>query len=500
MHRRDFLKTGIQTAAVGAAVSVPMNYAQATAGAASSANTSAVMKSYTAEDHRRRLQNIGACTREIRKCLRKHLVTNYLPAQCVYNLGEYPSRKPWEPGEYDEQELDRLKDHGIQLIQVMDEWNDRYGLFGGNKFTAVNPGGFRRFVAMVHKRGIKILAYASSGYFNASDPDYRKEWTQPGDGIDPWWDLARCSPASPEWRAYALPRMVRILDEYGVDGLYNDWGYVPNADKNKIQKPAKDAVVAFEETPQYDGAASDLLHLIYSEVKRRGGIYKVHADFSNEPRTGGIPVYDYLWVGENVDNADGLRESVKNHTPYVVPCLDMRFAKIKNHDEPFLHSIPYMQFPAILAGRPLTGERAVVPIPRLPGVKENGAYQKAWEYYQAHPNGPYIYGGWDANPPRAETRPTHARWLKRYLPLVEEGTWAWLEIGDSSLFARPLPEKVVASAFVNRESYLVFANYGQTPAEIETSANYVSTDQPTAAPGKRWNLPPRSLQILQRSR
>lgn len=122
-----------------------------------------------------------------------------------------------------------------------------------------------------------------------------------------------------------------------------------------------------------------------------------------------------------------------------------------------------------------------------------------WEHYQAHPNGPYTYTWWDFFPGRAETRPTHARWLKRYLPLVEEGTWAWLEIGQSSLFARPLPEKVVASAFVNRESHLVLANYGQTPVELETSADYVSTDQPSIAPTKRWNLAPRSLQILRRS-
>ena len=49
------------------------------------------------------------------------------------------------------------------------------------------------------------------------------------------------------------------------------------------------------------------------------------------------------------------------------------------------------------------------------------------------------------------------------MPLVEEGTWAWLEIRDSSLFTRPLPAHVVASAFVNRESYLVLANYGHVP-------------------------------------
>ncbi|MHB8861252.1 MAG: alpha-amylase family protein [Pirellulaceae bacterium] len=506
MDRREFFKTGAKTAAAGAALSLPMNTlptlasttsTKTTKGGNSSA-TPAILASFTAEDHRRRLTHVGLCTQKIRKCLRKHLITNYLPAQCVYNMGEYPSRTPWEPGEYDEQELDRLKDHGIQLIQVMDEWNDRYGLFGGNKLTAVNPEGFRRFVKMVHNRGIKILAYASSGYFVGSDPDYRPQWSRPGDGLGGWWDLPRCSPASPGWRAYVLPRMIQILEDYEVDGLYNDWGYVPNADR-QIKEPAPDEMVVFEETPQYDGAMTDLLYLIYSEVKRRGGIYKMHADFSNQPQTGGLNVYDYLWVGEGVDNADGLREAVKNHTPYVVPCIHGSLAKLEGEGDHFLHSIPYMQFPLLQGGRPLTGERAVIPIPRLPGVEENGFYEAAWEYYQAHPEGPYIYGGWDPIPPDTQTRPAHARWLKQYMPLVEEGTWAYLEIADSDLFAAPLPDNCVASAFANRDLYLVLANYSHSPQELQTTDAYVPMDDVTAAPARHWSLPPRSLRIVRYS-
>ena len=90
--------------------------------------------------------------------------------------------------------------------------------------------------------------------------------------------------------------------------------------------------------------------------------------------------------------------------------------------------------------------------------------REAWKHYQAHPQGPYTYGGWDAVPERPETRPTHARWLKQYLPLVEDGTWAWLEIGESELFAEPLPKETVASVFANRELYLVLANYARSPA------------------------------------
>ncbi len=63
----------------------------------------AVLVSYTGEDHRRRFQNIALAERGVRTCLRKHLITDYLPGQCVYNLGEYPCRKPWNPDDWDEQ-------------------------------------------------------------------------------------------------------------------------------------------------------------------------------------------------------------------------------------------------------------------------------------------------------------------------------------------------------------------------------------------------------------
>jgi len=41
--------------------------------AADSAGTPAILVRYTAEDHRQRLKNIGLCTKQIRKCMRKHL-------------------------------------------------------------------------------------------------------------------------------------------------------------------------------------------------------------------------------------------------------------------------------------------------------------------------------------------------------------------------------------------------------------------------------------------
>jgi len=100
-------------------------------------------------------------------------------------------------------------------------------------------------------------------------------------------------------------------------------------------------------------------------------------------------------------------------------------------------------------------------------------------------------------PGRREARPTHARWLKHYLPLVDDGTWAWLEIGQSDLFREPLPQNVVASAFANRELCLVLANYGTTPVEVVTADAYRAVAGAASA-ATRWRLDPRSLCILRR--
>ena len=502
MKRRAFLKITGGAALAGTASPGSMeslgSITSAEVAETATKSAPAVVNAYRADEHRQRLENIAICERGIRKCLRKHLITDYLPGQCTYNLGEYPCRKPWGPDDWDEHELDRLKDNGISLVQVHEEWTDSQRLFGADKLSALNPAGFRRFVEMVHRRGMKLIVYTSSGFFERRDPDFREEWARNQDLVEMYWHYAQCSPASPGWRAYLLPHLVKILDDYGVDGFYDDLGYLALA--GSLQPPTHDEVIAFAESENHDGALADLLALIYTEVKRRGGIVKVHYSGTRRPQTD-LKVYDYLWVGEGIREGDTFREAVKNHPPYVVPCLDMSRAKIENEDELYLHSIPYMQFPLLLAGRPFTGQRAVIPgIQYQPEEKDfwTRHCRAIWKYYQAHPDGPYSYGWWDSVPGRPEARPTHARWLKQYLPLVEEGTWAWLEISESGLFQRPLPQNVVASAFANRELYLVLANYGHQPVEIETADAY-SLAVGTPAVRRQWNLRARSLYILKRS-
>lgn len=498
MNRRGFFKAGTQATLLGAAASAA---AGSTVGAGvleDKPHTPAMLGGYTAADHRRRLRNIALGEHGVRACMRRHLISDYLPGHCVYNLGEYPARKPWDPDDWDERELDALRDHGIQLIQLHEEWNDSQRLNGADKYSPVNPTGFRRFVDMVHRRGMKLIVYVSTGFFQRTDPDFREEWARRQDLVELYYHYARCSPASPGWRAYLLPKLMHVLDDYGVDGLYNDAGYVRLW--NNRQPPTPDEVLAFNEGLTNDGALCDLLALIYAEVKRRGGLVKLHIGGADKPRTD-MKVYDYLWVGEGGHNGDKLREITRNHPPYVAPCLDMSRSKVDSEDELYLHAIPYMQFPVLLAGRPFTGERAQAPgvsYPRGEACFWTRHLRAMGKHYREHPEGPHSYGWWDSCPGRPEARPTHARWLKQYLPLVEEGTWAWLEIGDSDLFAQPQPKEVVASAFANREFHLVLANYGRAPVEIATTAPYVPVVEPSAPAGNSWRLDARSLRLLRR--
>jgi hypothetical protein len=382
------------------------------------------------------------------------------------------------------------------MVRVHEEWNDSQRLFGGHKLTPLNPAGFRRFVDMVHRRGMKLIVYASTGYFERTDPDFRREWAREPDNVALYYRYAWCSPASPGWRAYFLPRLFRIFDEYGVDGIYNDLGYRSLA--GRPSAPTCDELLAFEETARHDGALTDLLSLVYEEIHRRGGIVKLHYGGARRPQAGDVRVYDYLWVGEYMNSADTLREAVKDFPPYVTQGLDMSTAHVAREDELYLHAIPYMQMPVLHAGRPFTGERAAIPGIKYSDDVHTRRLREIWKFYQAHPEGPHTYSWMDSCPGRPEARPTHARWLKRYLPMVEEGTLAYLEINDSNLFLSPLPKDVVASAFANRDLYLVLANYGQMPVEVATSASYVPIDATSAVPSNRWNLERRSLHILRR--
>ena len=148
------------------------------------------------------------------------------------------------------------------------------------------------------------------------------------------------------------------MHDYPVDGIYNDLGYLPLAGNKQF--PTKDEVFAFEESSVSDGALSDLLGELYAEVHRRGGLVKIHQGGTDKPHTDSA-IYDYLWVGEEIESGDALREAVKAYLPSVIPCLDMSRARIADEDELYLHSVPYMQFPLLWPASRLLARGAQFP-------------------------------------------------------------------------------------------------------------------------------------------
>lgn len=451
---------------------------------------------YDRTDHRDRLSNIAICEQGVVRAARRHLIGTYLPGQASYQLGDYPSSRPYEVTEVDEAELQRLADSGVQLLQVMEDWNDLLRIQGADKFSSPNPTGLARFVEAAHRVDIKVLLYVSSGYMQYGDPDLRDGWTrEPPPPPSLHWRLVRCSPTSPGWREYHARRLVQVLDDWGADGIYDDWGHRP-ARRATPYPPTAEEVVAWPDTVDNDAAKVDQLALQYDEVARRGGILKLHADLNQAP-VGDHKTYDYLWVGENVGNLRSMMEETSLHEPYVVPAFDMREGSAVE-DHKYLYSIPFMQFPQVFGGKPLTGERAVVPGVEYRDEDADPLLRSLRDYrrrYLAGDLGSSIYSVWElGDDPDPRTRTLWSEWLAIYRDLTEFGTRAYLDVTETSLL-HSVPKGCVVSIFANRRLHYVLANFTTRPAEFALTGEAVDVREPGTPPRRRFTVPPEALVV-----
>lgn len=413
------------------------------------------MKKLTLEEHRRRIENINSAELNNRKYFCRHRIHDYMPGQVTYNLGDYPAPFSIAPTEYDFDMLKTMADNGVELIQIHEEWNDAVRHLGADKFTSHDPEGLQKFVDLCHYFGLKIIPYISSGYFHEYDPDFTEKfvYNKRSLAVGMHFKYRLCSAGSAEWRNYILPRTFAVLDKYGFDGIYNDWG----ADSSWIKKDEK---LYREGVPNYyDPEIEDMLSVIYGEVKRRGGIYKLHCDKNN-----GAPcqdkVYDYLWIGECVKNSEiGVG---KDYPDYVVPCPDYRFDVEGSYESHFAKTIPFMQFPLLAWGRPLYGNRISEDIQYYgeqgPGT-EFEYNKRIKEYMNTHPEGPYVHSLWSSIPDDTNICPQWYRYLNLYKPMVEENSVAYIEIRQSAEVLSQIPEEVYLSMFVNEEVYMVISNF-----------------------------------------
>lgn len=446
----------------------------------------------TAESQRRRLQNLADLNTALGS-VPSHFIHDYLPGQVVYNLSEYPQPTPLAPTAYDEELLGELAAAGVELVQIHEDFNDSQRLLGADKFSSYDPRGLQAFVDLVHSLGMKIIPYISSGFFDIRDPDFEESWYDASRGrlIEVYFDYARCSAASPQWRAYLLERVARLIDRHGFDGMYNDMGYDRSLEAAVLPEGQ------IRPGPRSHAAIEDLLGELYALAKARGGVVKVHS--LPLEIAGREKLYDYLWVGEGVASLDKLRQETGHLPPYVSLCPDMSRAEVTAEQDLYLYSVPYMQFPLRVDGRPVTGERTLVP-----GVTYQPEEHCFWtghmraihRHWLQHPEGPHSFGWWDSCPGRTDARRIWLDMLALYQPMVTPGSRVWTDVAANALTNWRLPADCVASVFANTDIYLVLANYG---AEAQTvSSPWVWEDRESGRQGNRWTLQPRQLLWLKR--
>lgn len=408
------------------------------------------MKLLTLEEHRERLAKLAYAEAHVKKCMRRERIRDYIPGQVIYNLGEYPAKFSIRPTEYDYDRIKSLAERGVGLIQLHEEWNDSQRLLGADKYTSHDPEGLKEFIKLCHAFGIKVLPYVSGGFFDRRDPDFTEHFSQHGVyNLDTSYFRYRCcDAASAEWNAYLMPRLEKILDTYEFDGLYNDMGY-------GCKNPPAFGYL------DYDPYLEDLLARIYTMVKARGGIVKVHQGQCVCPKTK-ERVYDYLWVGECVKHAKDLLATAQ-FDPYVIVNPDFRFLEGKSEEGLYAMALPSMQFLLRVDGRPVTGERVFVPGVEYindPANNELIHFEAMRKWYAEHPEGPHCYSEWSAIPDDPVMREKWFDYLALYKPMVSENTAAYIDIGENSVVCGAMPKDVHLSLFVNEECYLCISNVG----------------------------------------
>lgn len=460
------------------------------------------MKSLTLSQHRRRIDNLRQAREDIKEYTRELRIQNYLPGQISYFLGDYPAKMSIKPTEYDYNLLKSYAENGVDMIQVHEEWNDTIRRFGSDKWHSCDHDGMLQFVQMCHEFGIKILPYCSASYIHQYDKEYDPRFSRCKDGCeDMHYSYVYGWAGSEHWRNFILPRTFNIMETYGFDGIYNDWGYDWENSKMYPVPPHRQNC---ENQPidMFDPEAEDMIHMIYEGVKERGGIYKLHTGGNGRAPVRG-KCYDYLWIGElQFDTKSG---AGKLYEPYMVPCPDK--PRLTNWGETrfdfdayFAATIPFVQFPLLTHGRPTMGRCIDVPgVVQYNTTQEDHLYQhfkKVRDFADAHPNGPYIYSEWSQIPDDEEDYPKWCHYLQLYKPMVQDDTIVYMEIRDAAMILSQIPEQVYISLFTSDEEYMVVSNMTDAPYTIALRDVWI--DREGGAQGRTFVVPSKRIIFLKR--
>ena len=453
-----------------------------------------------AETQRKRIQNLNEAAAAVKSCYNKLRIRDYMPGQVIYNLDRCQEGADATPTEYDENLLKEYQKRGFELIQIHTDWMDTYRQHGADKFSAIHPEGMKKFVDMCHKYGIKIIAYASSTFFWAKDPDFKEEFAR----MDAYlrggtMNLRINWSGSPEWREYVWNKSMDMLEEYGFDGLYNDMGHDAFL-KNYVEELERTGFCSGETMKElpYEQEVEDFLALYYEEMKRRGMIYKVHIGNYLAPNTK-EKVYDYLYVAEGSRSLEGVIENCKHMQPYLVPAFDRRVCEIKDPDTVYACCIPFVQFPLLYHGRPITHCGWSTDLEYFDSQEFDGKLlthdAMAVKHLKEHP-GEYTYSEWSEIPddPKEFDRCSH--YLALYKPMVTDGSIARMEVRNCDFITSPIPEKVYISLFTNEEQYMVVSNLTDAPYEVTLAEPWANRE--TGEEGTSFCVPVGKILFLKK--
>jgi hypothetical protein len=462
------------------------------------------IKVWDTETERKRLLNLRFARESFRTWQRHEILTDYIPGHVWYNWAEYPAERCPTPTEEDEKNFSFYKEKGMGLIKIHEEWNDALEIFGLDKFKPNNENGFRAMIDLAHKYGMKFIPYISSGYFDRRSKYYDPKWQVKYRGNtlaleEGYFDYGLSSPRSPDWRAFLLNNIEKLFDSYPIDGLYDDVGYDPLA---FLDTPDEDQghIDAFEESSQVHGAFEDLVQEIYSIVRRYRGIFTLHAwEFCNPiisapPR---FKCWDYLYVGEGIKDTNQMRRTVRGLPPFVFYIPDWRVVPFEDQRKVYALSIPYLQFPVLYHGRPITGKMYTGD--KLP--YRAGSSAVAWphliaEHYRNHPDDPPVLSPWDSIPGNPRTIENYFRYFDIYKLMTKPGSHVFIDIRDQSLLISPVWPDLVLSAYVNDEFFLVAANFLSETNTLVFKDCW--TDTETGKKSREWTLAPFKMRLLRR--
>lgn len=431
------------------------------------------MKILSLEQHQARIRNLRDVRKSVHTLTRELRIHNYLPGQIIYYLGDYPAKMQIQPTEYDYNLLKSYAEHGVDMIQVHEEWNDSIEKYGSDKWHSNDHEGMRAFVQICHEFGIKIIPYCSASYIHEGSRYFQENFTRTKLGCkDMHYNYRQGWAGSEHWRDFIIPRTFQIMDTYGFDGIFNDWGYEWELGPY-IDIPPDRRNYEFQPLERYDPEAEDLIHILYEGVKDRGGIYKLHVGQYNAPPVRG-KCYDYLWVGECNFSAE--YGAGKLMEPYLVPCPDK--PRLTNWgtepfdaDAYFAMTIPFVQFPLLTHGRPMQGRCIDVPgVTQYNTTQEDHLYhyfEKVRAFADAHPNGPYVYSEWSQIPDDVEDYPRWCRYLELYKEMTQDQSIAFMEIRASDEILSQIPDQVFITEFVNENRYMVVSNLTDQPYTLQ---------------------------------